>query len=120
MSAGTKENYNDSREPSGLTSYYYCKLLLNGYGQTATTFIHSPIILNPPIARISKISFQWLDAKGNVLNIPSATDSDWQMTVNIQESVQVTNFIKTSAISAAEYLAPKKESAVSPTGGSGK
>jgi hypothetical protein len=115
MSAGTKENYTDSREPSGLTSYYYCKLLLSGYGQSATTFIHSPIIPNPPISRIAKLSFQWLDAKGNLLNIPSATDSDWQMTVNIQESVQSTNFIKTSTISAAEYLAPKKESAVSPS-----
>jgi hypothetical protein len=95
MSAGTKENYNDSREPSGLTSYYYCKLLLNGYGQTATTFVHSPIVLNPPISRISKMSFQWLDARGNLLNIPSATDSDWQMTVNIQENIKVSNFVKT-------------------------
>jgi hypothetical protein len=92
ISAGTKENYLDSREPSGLTSYYYCKLLLNGYGQNATTFVHSPIVLNPPIARISKLAFQWLDSKGNLLNIDSATDSDWQMTVNIQENVSYTNF----------------------------
>jgi hypothetical protein len=106
MSAGTKENYLDSREPSGLTSYYYCKLLLNGYGQTATTFVHSPIVLNPPIARISKISFEWLDSKGNLLNIPSATDSDWQMTVNIQENVQVTTFTQTSNLTASQYLAP--------------
>jgi hypothetical protein len=92
ISAGTKENYLDSREPSGLTSYYYCKLLLNGYGQNATTFVHSPIVLNPPIARISKLAFQWLDSKGNLLNIDSANDSDWQMTVNIQENVSYTNF----------------------------
>ena len=92
ISAGTKENYLDSREPSGLTSYYYCKLLLNGYGQNATTFVHSPIVLNPPIARISKLSFQWLDSKGNLLNIDSANDSDWQMTVNIQENISYTNF----------------------------
>jgi hypothetical protein len=98
MSAGTKENYNDSREPSGLTSYYYCKLLLNGYGQTATTFVHSPILLNPPITRMSKMSFQWLDARGNLLNIPSATDSDWQMTVNIQENIKVSNFVQTSNV----------------------
>ena len=94
ISAGTKENYLDSREPSGLTAYYYCKLLLNGYGQTATTFVHSPIILNPPISRIAKLAFQWLDSKGNLLNIDSATDSDWQMTVNIQENVTVTNFME--------------------------
>jgi len=109
MSAGTKENYLDSREPSGLTSYYYCKLLLNGYGQTATTFVHSPIVLNPPIARLSKISFEWIDARGNLLNIPSATDSDWQMTVNIQENVQVTNFIKTNAVTAKDFLSSTKE-----------
>uniref|UniRef100_A0A6C0L947 Uncharacterized protein n=1 Tax=viral metagenome TaxID=1070528 RepID=A0A6C0L947_9ZZZZ len=96
MSAGTKENYLDSREPSALTSYYYCKLLLNGYGQTATTFVHSPIILNPPISRISKLSFQWLDSKGNVLNVSSATDSDWQMTINIQENTTTTKFVATA------------------------
>ena len=104
MSAGTKENYNNSREPSGLTSYYYCKLLLNGYGQTATTFVHSPVILNPPISKISKMSFQWIDSRGNLLNIPSATDSDWQMTINIQELVQTTNFVQTSNISASNFL----------------
>lgn len=114
MSSGTKENYNDSREPSGLTSYYYCKLLLNGYGQSATTFIHSPILLNPPISKISKIAFQWLDSRGNLLNVPSATDSDWQMTVNIQENVQITKFVQTSNVSAATFLAAKKESSVSP------
>jgi len=106
MSAGTKENYNDSREPSGLTSYYYCKLLLNGYGQSATTFVHSPIVLSPPISKISKISFQWLDARGNLLNIPSATDSDWQMTVNIQENIQTTNFVQTSNVRPIDFLRP--------------
>lgn len=109
MSAGTKENYLDSREPSGLTSYYYCKLLLNGYGQTATTFVHSPILLNPPIPRIAKLSFQWLDARGNVLDIPSATDSDWQMTVNIQENVQMTKFVQTSTVTAKAFLSTTKE-----------
>ena len=108
MSAGTKENYLDSREPSGLTSYYYCKLLLNGYGQTANTFVHSPVILNPPIARMSKMSFQWIDSKGNLLNIPSATDSDWQMTVNIQENVNVIAF-KQKAVGSVGSITSKKE-----------
>ena len=106
MSAGTKENYIDSREPSGLTSYYYCKLLLNGYGQKATTFVHSPVILNPPISKMSKLSFQWIDARGNLLNIPSATDSDWQVTINIQENVQVSKFIQTTPLTPADFLRP--------------
>jgi hypothetical protein len=75
--------------------------LLNGYGQTATTFVHSPILLNPPISRISKLSFQWLDSKGNVLNVSSATDSDWQMTINIQENTTVTNFTATASSASA-------------------
>jgi hypothetical protein len=106
MSAGTKENYLDSREPSALTSYYYCKLLLNGYGQTATTFVHSPIVLNPPISRISKLSFQWLDSKGNVLNVASATDSDWQMTINIQENVTISNFTANSSSASPSSPSP--------------
>lgn len=107
MSSGTKENYLDSREPSGLTSYYYCRMLLNGYGQAATTFVHAPIILEPRIPKISKISFQWLDAKGNVLNIASATDSDWHMTVNIQENIETASFVQTSNLNASDFLAAR-------------
>jgi len=110
MSAGTKENYMDSREPSGLTSYYYCKLLLNGYGQKATTFVHSPVILNPPISKMSKLSFQWIDARGNLMNIPSATDSDWLITVNIQENVQVSKFVQTTPLTPADFLRPTSDS----------
>ena len=110
MSAGTKENYMDSREPSGLTSYYYCKLLLNGYGQKATTFVHSPVILNPPISKMSKLSFQWIDARGNLMNIPSATDSDWEVTVNIQENVQVSKFVQTTPLTPADFLRPTSDS----------
>ena len=104
MSSGTKENYLDSREPSGLTSYYYCRMLLNGYGQSATTFVHAPIILEPRIPKISKISFQWLDSKGNVLNMASATDSDWHMTVNIQENVETASFVQTSNLNTSDFL----------------
>ena len=115
MSSGTKENYLDSREPSGLTSYYYCRMLLNGYGQAATTFVHAPIILEPRIPKISKISFQWLDAKGNVLNMASATDSDWHMTVNIQENVETASFVQTSNLNTSDFLKARSTRYVPPS-----
>jgi hypothetical protein len=82
MDAGGKEDYKTSREPSGTTKQYYCKLLLSGFGGNATTFIHNPIKFNPPINRITNLSFQWIDSKGIVID---NADCEWDMTVNIVE-----------------------------------
>jgi hypothetical protein len=85
MDAGGKENYKTTREPTGITNQYYCKLLLTGFGGNATTFIHNPISFNPPIARLTKLQFQWIDANGALIN---NDDSEWNMTVNITEKVE--------------------------------
>jgi hypothetical protein len=53
------------------------------------------------------LSFQWLDSKGNVLNVASATDSDWQMTINIQENMTITNFTATTPAPAPGSNVPK-------------
>jgi hypothetical protein len=82
MDAGGKEDYKTSREPSGTTKQYYCKLLLTSFGGNATTFIHNPIKFNPPINRITNLHFQWIDSKGVVID---NADSEWDMTVNLVE-----------------------------------
>jgi hypothetical protein len=82
MDAGGKEDYKTSREPSGTTKQYYCKLLLTSFGGNATTFIHNPIKFNPPINRITNLQFQWIDSKGVIID---NADSEWDMTVNITE-----------------------------------
>ena len=82
MDAGGKEDYKTSREPSGTTKQYYCKLLLTGFGGNATTFIHNPITFNPPINRITNLFFQWIDSKGIVID---NADCEWDMTVNLVE-----------------------------------
>ena len=82
MDAGGKEDYKTSREPSGTTKQYYCKLLLTSFGGNATTFIHNPIKFNPPINRITNLHFQWIDSKGVIID---NADSEWDMTVNIVE-----------------------------------
>ena len=92
LASGSKENYSDSREPSGITDQYYGKLLLNGFGNKATTFTHSPVIFNPTLSRLSKLNFEWLDARGNVLSSASATNSEWSMTINIQEQIKYFDF----------------------------
>lgn len=83
MDAGGKENYAKTREPTGTTNQYYCKLLLTSFGGNATTFIHNPITFNPPLYSLKKLEFQWIDNQGNVL---TNTDAEWDMTVNITET----------------------------------
>lgn len=88
MDAGGKEDYKTSREPSGTTKQYYCKLLLTSFGGNATTFIHNPIKFNPPINRITNLQFQWIDSKGVIID---NNDSEWNMTVNITEKSDVSS-----------------------------
>jgi hypothetical protein len=82
LDTGSKENYTASREPTGSTRQYYCKLLLTSFGGNATTFIHNPITFNPPLNRITNLHFQWLDSTGVIIN---NNDCDWSMTVSITE-----------------------------------
>jgi hypothetical protein len=82
MDAGGKEDYKTSRESSGITKQYYCKLLLTGFGGNATTFIHNPINFNPQISRLTTLHFQWIDSKGVIID---NSDCEWDMTVNLRE-----------------------------------
>jgi hypothetical protein len=92
LATGSKENYTDSREPSGITDQYYCKLLLNGFGNKATTFTHSPVVFNPYLPRLAKMNFEWLDSRGNILSNTSALNAEWSMTIHIQEEIKTFNF----------------------------
>ena len=93
MDSGAKENYSQTREPSGITNQYYCKLLLTSFGGNATTFIHNPIEFTPPINRLSQLQFQWIGSDGAVI---SNFDSEWDMTVNIAERADVIPVQQTS------------------------
>ena len=86
IDTGSKENYMMSREPTGATKQYYCKLLLTTFGGNATTFIHNPIVFSPPLNRLTNLHFQWLDTNGVVIN---NTDSDWDMTITLTERYEI-------------------------------
>lgn len=103
MDAGGKENYATTREPTGITNQYYCKLLLTNFGGNATTFIHNPITFNPPLARLTKLEFQWIDPKGGIIN---NNDSEWNMTVNITEKLETTTLPEKMEYTPAAAQAP--------------
>jgi hypothetical protein len=86
MDAGGKENYREGREPTGTTNQYYCKLLLTNFGGNATTFIHNPITFNPPLNRLTKLTFQWLFPDGTIID---NGDAEWNATVNIMERMEI-------------------------------
>jgi len=86
VDAGGKENYKVTREPTGITNEYYCKLLLTNFGGNATTFIHNPITFSPQLNRLTKLEFQWIDANGIAI---SNNDCEWDMVVSISESVNM-------------------------------
>jgi hypothetical protein len=82
MDAGGKESYMTTREPTGTTNQYYCKLLLTSFGGNATTFIHNPVTFNPPLFRLTQMEFQWIDSQSNVI---TNIDAEWDMVVNLTE-----------------------------------
>ncbi len=86
MDAGGKENYRSSREATGTTNQYYCKLLLTNFGGNATTFIHNPITFNPPLAKLNKLQFQWLYPNGQIID---NIDAEWNCTVNVEERMEI-------------------------------
>jgi hypothetical protein len=86
IDAGGKENYQETRESTGTTNQYYMKLLLTNFGGNSTTFIHNPILFNPPLNRLTKLTFQWLYPNGTIID---NGDAEWNATVNIQERIEV-------------------------------
>jgi hypothetical protein len=86
LDAGGKENYRQGRETTGITSQYYCKLLLTNFGGNATTFIHNPVTFNPPLGRLTKLQFQWLYPNGVVID---NNDAEWNVSVNIVERMEI-------------------------------
>jgi hypothetical protein len=86
MDVGSNEDYTVTREPTGATKRYYCKLLLAGFGANATTFIHNPITFSPPLNRLTDLHFQWIDKHGTIIN---NNDCEWSMIVNVSEGYDV-------------------------------
>ena len=85
IDSSSPENLQRTLDTQGQTNLYYAKLLLANFGNYAQTMIQNPIILNPPISKLSKMKFSWIDANGNVI---SNNDCDWSGILQITETIE--------------------------------
>jgi hypothetical protein len=85
-----EENYDRTSEFTGAVNRYYGKLLLNGFNQKCTNLVQNSVKFSPPLARLDKFTFNWVDQTGVQLD---NTECDWSATVAITErkTVQVSN-----------------------------
>ena len=78
------ENLQLTRESTGNVKGYNMKLLLNNFGGYAQTAILNPVVLNPPISRMDKLTLQLVDLNGNPL---SNADCEWNGCLQITEAL---------------------------------
>ncbi len=75
---------------TGQTNKYYGKLLLNDFNSNCTTMVQNSVKFSPPLARLDKLTFQWVDEGGVAVD---SIDSEWTATAVITErrTVQIQN-----------------------------
>ena len=86
MDTGSKENLAATHEPTGYTKAFYGKLLLANFGNYAQTLISNPIAYLNPIGKLDRLTFQWIDNIGAILN---NNDCEWNAVVQITESIEI-------------------------------
>lgn len=81
-----QENYASTRDTQAESQLYNCKLILNNFGQAATTLIQNPVMFNPPIGKLDKLTFTWYDITGQQIN---NDECEWSGSIQIVESVDL-------------------------------
>ena len=105
VDSGAKENLSLTNEPTGSTKAFHAKLLLANFGSYAQTLISNPVAFSPPLGRMDKITFQWLDATETKID---NSDCEWNVVVQIVEKVEVVEMQKAPLVYAgtAAKLSP--------------
>ena len=93
MDVSMPENFTQTLDTTAQSGLYNSKLLLNNFGQYATTFVQSPVNFNPTLGKLDKLSFSWYDSNGNILN---NADCEWSGTIQIVEAVNIPDFKDTA------------------------
>jgi hypothetical protein len=96
MDSVQNENLAVSLETTGVTKAFFGKLLLANFGSYAQTLISNPISFLNPLGKLDKLSFQWVDATGGIIN---NADCEWNMVVQISEQITITKPAKPVLIS---------------------
>jgi hypothetical protein len=93
------ENAGISQDSTGQVAHYFGKLLLNGFGCWAQTFVELPKTFRPALGRLDFLTFTWLDRFGQPFAGPDAASCDWNMTVRVVEIAEGPS--QTSALTMA-------------------
>jgi hypothetical protein len=96
MDVTSKENFVVTQDPTGMTKAFYGKLLLANFGSYAQTFISNPISFANPLGKIDKLTFQWVDVTGAVID---NNDCEWTAVVQMNEQVDIVKPAKPVLIS---------------------
>jgi len=87
MDTGAKENLSLTQEPTGFIKAFHGKLLLAPFGSYAQTLVSNPVSFTPPLGRIDKLTFTWVDVTGATIN---NNDCEWNAVVQIVEKKDMT------------------------------
>ena len=90
MDTGGKENLAATQEPTGFTKAFHGKLLLAPFGSFAQTLVSNPISFYPPLGRMDKLTFTWVDITGATIN---NADCEWNAVVQIAEKKDMTEIV---------------------------
>ena len=88
------EDLSATRDSMAESQLYNCKLLLNTFGTYSTTFIQNPVLFNPPIGKLDKLSFTWYDIHGNPID---NSECEWSATLQIVERSDIATDDSTAA-----------------------
>lgn len=89
MDTGAKENLSQTMEPTGETKAFHAKLLLAPFGSYAQTLISNPISFYPPLGRMDKVTFTWVDVTGATID---NADCEWNAVISITEKKDMTEY----------------------------
>jgi hypothetical protein len=98
MDTSAKENLAQTLEPTGATKAFHSKLLLANFGAYAQTMISNPVSFYPPLGRMDKLTFEWVDITGAVID---NANCEWNAVVQIVEQKELAEIPKPMRVDLA-------------------
>jgi hypothetical protein len=83
------ENLSTVQESTGQVKKYFSKVLLPTFGNYAQTLIGTTVTFNPPLGKLDKLNFSWVDVDGNVIDNDNC---EWSCVFLINEQSDVQTF----------------------------
>ena len=80
-----RERLSNTNKSQGQTKQYFAKLLLNSFGNFSSTTFQNPPTFNPPIGKLQRLQFQWIDPTGEIID---NGECDWNAVIRITEQVE--------------------------------